>query len=261
MVPDPVKVVDYNRFLYTRGNPLSYTDPSGQCPKPDGDYARANIICVAGFIPTETSEAFPGLLYFMSDNRGFSSNSAKDASRFWIWIDADTGQKLDAHVHPTQEATGKNGEPKDEAWQARLKRIIWKDWIMGSSFLESSKLADGGIVLEYMAVCSHPICNNLFAAQGLVVFQPNDHGSFDSFGLVDHFPSLEAYHWKGGQLQSDNLFQIQSFSKKELEVGHANTLSSLGMAWPISFEARSHGLEQERLKVYGALRIYPLFHR
>ena len=32
IVPDPGKVIDYNRFLYTRGNPLIYTDPSGHCP-------------------------------------------------------------------------------------------------------------------------------------------------------------------------------------------------------------------------------------
>ena len=30
MVPDPRMVIDYNRFLYARGNPLKFTDPSGQ---------------------------------------------------------------------------------------------------------------------------------------------------------------------------------------------------------------------------------------
>ena len=29
LVPDPGRVIDYNRFLYARGNPLKYTDPSG----------------------------------------------------------------------------------------------------------------------------------------------------------------------------------------------------------------------------------------
>ena len=29
MVPDPGMVVDYNRFLYAKGNPLKYSDPSG----------------------------------------------------------------------------------------------------------------------------------------------------------------------------------------------------------------------------------------
>ena len=30
IIPDPGLVVDYNRFLYARGNPLKFTDPSGQ---------------------------------------------------------------------------------------------------------------------------------------------------------------------------------------------------------------------------------------
>jgi len=29
LVPDPGRIIDYNRFLYARGNPLKYTDPSG----------------------------------------------------------------------------------------------------------------------------------------------------------------------------------------------------------------------------------------
>jgi hypothetical protein len=29
LVPDPGLVLDYNRYMYVRGNPLRYTDPSG----------------------------------------------------------------------------------------------------------------------------------------------------------------------------------------------------------------------------------------
>ena len=32
VVPDPGAVIDYNRFLYVRGNPLKYADPSGNEP-------------------------------------------------------------------------------------------------------------------------------------------------------------------------------------------------------------------------------------
>ena len=32
IVPDPGRLIDYNRFLYVRGNPLKYTDPSRHCP-------------------------------------------------------------------------------------------------------------------------------------------------------------------------------------------------------------------------------------
>jgi hypothetical protein len=29
LVPDPSNVQDYNRYMYVRGNPLRYKDPSG----------------------------------------------------------------------------------------------------------------------------------------------------------------------------------------------------------------------------------------
>ena len=32
LVPDPGRVIDYNRFLYARGNPLKYSDPTGRFP-------------------------------------------------------------------------------------------------------------------------------------------------------------------------------------------------------------------------------------
>jgi len=42
LVPDPAAVPDYNRFLYARGNPLKYADPSGHCI--DG---VSTIVCVS----------------------------------------------------------------------------------------------------------------------------------------------------------------------------------------------------------------------
>ena len=37
LVPDPGMVIDYNRFLYVRGNPLRYSDPKGFEPYPFDD--------------------------------------------------------------------------------------------------------------------------------------------------------------------------------------------------------------------------------
>jgi len=31
LVPDPTHVFDYNRYMYARGNPLKYNDPTGHC--------------------------------------------------------------------------------------------------------------------------------------------------------------------------------------------------------------------------------------
>jgi RHS repeat-associated protein len=33
IVPDPTQLIDYNRYLYARGNPLKYNDPSGHIPE------------------------------------------------------------------------------------------------------------------------------------------------------------------------------------------------------------------------------------
>lgn len=31
LIPDPMNVMDFNRYMYVRGNPLKYNDPSGHC--------------------------------------------------------------------------------------------------------------------------------------------------------------------------------------------------------------------------------------
>ena len=42
MVPGAGQVINYNRFLYARGNPLKYSDPSGYIPvKPTGPPVKA----------------------------------------------------------------------------------------------------------------------------------------------------------------------------------------------------------------------------
>ena len=47
-MPDPGRVINYNRFLYTRGNPLKYKDPSGHCgigSNDDGDAIITKFDC------------------------------------------------------------------------------------------------------------------------------------------------------------------------------------------------------------------------
>jgi RHS repeat-associated protein len=75
LVPEPGNALDYHRYAYVRFNPLKYVDSSGHCPQPSGEFANSNIICVAGFIPTQTSSGLPGLVYFRGDDRDFSNAS------------------------------------------------------------------------------------------------------------------------------------------------------------------------------------------
>ena len=45
LVPDPGMVIDYNRFIYARGNPLKYSDPGGYAPQYHGDPDPNNAPC------------------------------------------------------------------------------------------------------------------------------------------------------------------------------------------------------------------------
>ncbi len=232
MVPEPGRVSDYNRFAYTRNNPLRYSDPTGHCPKPDGEFAEANIICLAGFIPTETSTGIPKRVYFQGDNRDFSNDSPKTGSRFWLWLNADTGDIARSYVHPTQRVTGPNGDPVGNSSPPR--NVPSENWFAeayyGSNHMSSSKGDNGSITLSYGVVCSDSLCNQLLAPNGEIIFRPTSDGSYSASGKVNEFPNLEAYHWNEGVLQGDYLFRIQNFSEAERKSGHAGMGSSVGMA-------------------------------
>ncbi len=45
IVPDPTSVLDYNRMMYTRGNPLRYSDPTGHCI-----FGIDTFVCVAAAV-------------------------------------------------------------------------------------------------------------------------------------------------------------------------------------------------------------------
>ncbi len=48
IVPDPTVPEDWNRYLYTRDNPVNYTDPSGHDPSPTGYFEGVSY--AAGFV-------------------------------------------------------------------------------------------------------------------------------------------------------------------------------------------------------------------
>ncbi|CAN5438190.1 hypothetical protein BH10CHL1_BH10CHL1_02990 [soil metagenome] len=55
LVPDATNVVDYNRYMYARGNPIRYNDPSGHCAtNQDGSRAESDAQCwqIANIIGT-----------------------------------------------------------------------------------------------------------------------------------------------------------------------------------------------------------------
>ena len=234
----PAPVVVGNAVLcvpHGFNNPVNYIDQDGHCPQPSGEWADANIICVAGFIPTKTSTAWDiGTFerFFVGDNRDFSSNSALEASRFWVWINADTWEIVQSYVHPTQRAAEANGDPIGEPYSPRNEPAEgwFRSWFQSSNSLEVQLNDDGSIAFNYSVVCSDPACNRFLAPEGSIVFTPNGSGSYDVSGRVNRFPNLEAYHWQNGELQGDSLLQLQNFSPEEIQAGNANASTSFGMA-------------------------------
>jgi hypothetical protein len=235
LVPEPGYPQAFNRYAFVYNNPLKYTDPSGHCPKPPKEYG--NVICVAGFIPVARSavpdvQAFiMGMLglgseirfFFEGDDRSFSYDSSKDAygtggSRFWIWINADTGEILNpggkASVHETCRVNGACTEPRDD-----YNRItpVMND--------------DGTISLDIRIVCSD---NSIYCVNGTndvnasLTFVRNDKGGYDAQVSADSFPNLEAYYWSSGQLRQ-TVLQVQNFSSTEIRSGTGYWWTGLGL--------------------------------
>jgi len=220
IVPEPGNALDYHRYAYVRFNPLKYSDPSGHCPKPPAEYA--NAICVAGFIPTSKSEGFPGgLILYEGDDRNFSSDSTGQSSRFYFWIDAETGQFIGdpkKNVHPTIQLFpsqpwlgGGEHQPRHAHNQFTIKQFD-----------------DGTIYVTYSVVCAGPGCLFAPGPEGELYFIPNEKDSFDVAGSVERFPNLEGYHWRNGNFDG-TLFQLQNFSQEELSNDLARFSTGMNM--------------------------------
>lgn len=236
-MPKPDNPQDFNRYAYVRNSPLKYEDPSGHCPAPPT--STGNVICVAGFIPTKTSEGAPqGWVLYEGDNRGFSSNSTGQSSRFYVWIDADTGKFIgnpDDNVHPTVQlhppqrwANGGSHAPRD-----------------GHNTFYVEKQKSGAIYFTYSVVCAGLFCQGSPGPEGEMVFIPNASGSYNTVGAVEQFPNIEAYHYRNGVLQSPYLFRLQNFSEEERKNNRAYFSTGMNMIdwWRPRkyFESRASG--------------------
>jgi RHS repeat-associated protein len=235
IIPGIANPQAWNRYSYVLNNPLIYTDPSGHCPRPPSELG--NVICVAGFIPTATSQVpdavrlglgLAGLssaeFSFIGDNRDFSYDSPRDKSRFWVWISVDTGKIIESEFHPTCRTDGHCSGPRPTTENCWLPL----------NCLRSQKNDDGSIVLEYGAICDDPRSAQLacpLTTDGTITFSPNDEGSYDIKIDADAFPNLEGYLWSSGKLERQ-LFRIQNFSDVERSSGRANWQTAAMMAAP-----------------------------
>jgi RHS repeat-associated protein len=99
IIPNPADLMDYNRYTYGRGNPVSNNDPSGHCPEPKGS---ENTICVDLFIKSDRI----ALGFGHGDDRDFDTNSDPSQSRAYLFIFLDSeGKVLDQFVHANTSCT------------------------------------------------------------------------------------------------------------------------------------------------------------
>jgi RHS repeat-associated protein len=190
LVPEPGNPQALNRYAYVLGNPLRYVDPSGHCPTPPAKYGR--VICVALFIMQARVLGVIG-----GDGREFSTNSDEERSRAWIWISADTGEKIDQKVNVSKYYVPLS-DLKEYGPDAKNK-------------IQTKRLADGSIDLEYdLAIAvpkisdslPNPTLNRLFGPlldrlQNRLIPRLNGHMQFrvNSSGHVDHYMNRDGYPW------------------------------------------------------------------
>jgi hypothetical protein len=181
---------------------------------------------VAGFIPTAQSDAFA--TRFTGDDRDFNpyGEPGVESSRFWAWIDAETGKTLRVEFHPTCVVGDGCSGPKPA------------DCGPLNNCFKSRMNKDGSITVEYKAICSATGANAaacLLTAAGTVTLIPNGEGSFDTTERVDKFPNLELYYWDRSDPAQPRVYtlrRIQNFSESERRAGWASALTGSRMLWP-----------------------------
>lgn len=87
---------NWNKYTYTRNNPLAYTDPNGRCSAPSG-LSKGNVgICIEAFIASST---FMGI--GKGDNRDFAANDPNQTFRVQVSGVITRGNfEWSAHLEP-----------------------------------------------------------------------------------------------------------------------------------------------------------------
>lgn len=156
---------------------------------------------------------------YEGDDRWFSESSGMTDSRFWVWIDADSGEIVGSFVHDTTAfddsifAVLVGAGLLEASCDGDTCTYAQQEW----TYDFSATLLDNGVIhFEYSVLCSHPTCYAGPGPDGGILFVPDGKGSYYVAGLTDQFPNLEGYYWENDEL-IETLFQINNFSQSELD--------------------------------------------
>ncbi len=210
IVPNTEHVFGYNRFMYTYGNPLKFSDPLGNCPAPsDGS---GFIVCVDFFIQTET------IIFTLGDGdgRGFDADSDPLKSRAYFYLHFDEDGALTEITPEVNESCTRIGcfMPADvhnifNASQDAQTGEIYIDWHLTNGFSSLLLSESDEIYEQEAALGAMPHTSNAYllagsgipAIDGEMVLSPTKRGSFEVTYLNrDPYPSLEIYRYLDGNL-------------------------------------------------------------
>jgi RHS repeat-associated protein len=94
-----VQPQNWNRYTYTRNNPLAYTDPNGRCSAPSG-LSKGNVgICIEAFIASPRINTIG-----RGDNRDFAANDPSKTSRLEVSGTISRSASGDWNTHLTATA-------------------------------------------------------------------------------------------------------------------------------------------------------------
>jgi hypothetical protein len=170
--------LDWDRYSYTRNNPIKYSDPDGQCPAPPEGWGPA--LCVALFIaPPKVTFGGVGL---KGDNRSFGANSDPGASRGYIWVSPD-GSKVEPHMNDSTYLL-------PLGLSDTVEQSDKNTWTVTSS-------ENGYITIEFDLVVAGILDTSGAAPHinGSITFQISADGSIDYAFDRDGFPWAEAYYY------------------------------------------------------------------
>lgn len=188
---DPIGIAGgLNVYGFAGGDPVTFSDPFGLCPVPAN---TRNSICMSLYI--QAASILGGL--FAGDDRGPSHTSPDSRANLTIDLSSNSA---DLDVAPTYVA-GEAGEGLAEVGPSSASSVT-------VTFVPDEHQVQVDFHLENGADVGP-------ATDGHIVFMPDGNGGYTSHGHRDQFPSLEAYYWHNGNVQTivqqDESFSVFAF--------------------------------------------------
>jgi RHS repeat-associated protein len=149
---DPIGLAGgLNAYGFANGDPVSYSDPYGLCPKE----AEEGSVCLDYFIGAETALAFKG------DNRGFDPNASADQSRVQIVV--NDGMLVSVTLSDTHL--------RDELGGGTLRALPWTP--DGPNRVSTQRSRNGTFTVNVDLTVSVPGASALFPAINSSVTLPS----------------------------------------------------------------------------------------